>query len=423
MTETILLEQFVDPCGAHVLLDTTPDGQTVARFDLSAMPRLEPMLIGREAAGVPELVKRLCGICPIPHHLAGVMALEGAVGRTPPPLAMEVRRLVAHTATMTTLAPRFFQRYPQDTRTARMIAKQAATWGGCPGHFPNVAAPGGLVRAPEHPWEELGQLSREAADAAARWDAIAEELRDQGDVLDAGTRPEGFADVWLVDSAGEPDPLGGVLAVRTGHPTATEAVTSLPAHTWPEVITETHPGAAAPRMTITVDGHDHPYRTGPLARHTGHTPRAAHAASIAASLRGIQRSATTLTGMLQPLGTAARHALLDSAVAPALETDELAACRGTGVGVVDSPRGLLAHVYQVDKARLTSCAIHTPTAQNEWWLSHLLTQALGHGGDMRTLEDAIRAADPCVPATDAPPGAMPISTTPAPAGPPHMQTR
>jgi F420-non-reducing hydrogenase large subunit len=42
----------------------------------------------------PRIAPRICGICPIPHHLASVKAVEAAWDITPPPAAIKLRRLM-----------------------------------------------------------------------------------------------------------------------------------------------------------------------------------------------------------------------------------------------------------------------------------------------------------------------------------------
>ena len=82
---------------------------------------------------------------------------------------------------------------------------------------------------------------------------------------------------------------------------------------------------------------------------------------------------------------------------------------GVGVGWVDGPRGLLVHRYATAAdGRLTGATLLTPTAQNEVWLAELLRQAAETTPDALEpgLEAAIREADPCLPCSSAPPGAM-----------------
>ncbi|APT84020.1 nickel-dependent hydrogenase large subunit [Corynebacterium aquilae] len=404
MSETIFLDQFVDPGSAQVLLSTGADGTQEARFDLAAMPRLEPMLVGRDARDVPDLVKRLCGICPIPHHIAGVMALESAAGLRPSPLTVEVRRLLVWTSYITTFSPRFVLNHREEVLAARAIAKRAATWAGCPGHFPNVAAPGGLVNPIDRDPASLAELSAIAEEAGAlqsRWQDTAQQLSADADVL--GSAGDGrWAEMMLVNAEHTIDPLGDHVQVCPPDGT-TQA---FPVASWPDRVTESHPGAVAPRMVVHTDKGALAYKTGPQSRHTANNPRQAQAMSILAALQGIAASARAIATQL------ACDDQVDCSAQPLPDQQDFS---GVGVGVVDSPRGLLAHVFVVDKGRLANCAIHTPTAQNEWWLSSLLTTALReHAGDMAAVEQAIRAADPCVPATDTPVGTMPISTVVSP---------
>jgi len=52
-----------------------------ARFKIWESPRFfESFLVGRKYDEVPELVQRICGICPHPHHLSAVQAVEQAMG-------------------------------------------------------------------------------------------------------------------------------------------------------------------------------------------------------------------------------------------------------------------------------------------------------------------------------------------------------
>lgn len=52
-----------------------------ARYKIWEAPRFfESFLVGRKYDEVPELVQRICGICPHPHNLAAVQAVERAMG-------------------------------------------------------------------------------------------------------------------------------------------------------------------------------------------------------------------------------------------------------------------------------------------------------------------------------------------------------
>lgn len=48
---------------------------------------------GRKAEDMPQLTSRICGVCPVAHHMAAVKALDAAFGVEPPPLAQKLREL------------------------------------------------------------------------------------------------------------------------------------------------------------------------------------------------------------------------------------------------------------------------------------------------------------------------------------------
>jgi F420-non-reducing hydrogenase large subunit len=48
---------------------------------------------GRKAEDMPQLTSRICGVCPVAHHMAATKALDNAFGVAPPPLAKKLREL------------------------------------------------------------------------------------------------------------------------------------------------------------------------------------------------------------------------------------------------------------------------------------------------------------------------------------------
>ncbi|MDN5292729.1 MAG: sulfhydrogenase subunit alpha [Eubacteriales bacterium] len=59
-----------------------PNGELKkARWEVWEPPRFfEAFLVGRKAEEVPEIVQRICGICPHAHHITALRALERAMG-------------------------------------------------------------------------------------------------------------------------------------------------------------------------------------------------------------------------------------------------------------------------------------------------------------------------------------------------------
>lgn len=78
------------------------------QFNVSSTRFFEKFLEGRFAEEAPRIAPRICGICPEPHHLASVKAVEAAWGVTPPPAAVKLRRLLLNAKQFSSHALHFF---------------------------------------------------------------------------------------------------------------------------------------------------------------------------------------------------------------------------------------------------------------------------------------------------------------------------
>ncbi len=56
----------------------------------------EGMLVGRRYDEVPDIVARICGICPVSHMLASIRAIEKAIGFEPAPEVRTARKIMAY---------------------------------------------------------------------------------------------------------------------------------------------------------------------------------------------------------------------------------------------------------------------------------------------------------------------------------------
>ncbi|MEJ5997411.1 nickel-dependent hydrogenase large subunit [Corynebacterium sp. H130] len=365
-TTTLQLDHFVDPFEARVVYQRDASGTIIdARFDLSGLPRLDPLLIGKEVVTVPDVVKRLCGICPVTHHLAGVRALDMLYGATVPETARLVRTLLADGAILDATAPKLFASHRELATLLKKVGKQVMAAAGCPGHFPDVAIPGG-VRAPGNP--------SLVTDLPALIDALASLPLDE-DWTDTFT---GLS-VALVNN-GALHSLGDSVALSDGRVLSPAEFAS--------AVMETKPGEPAPQPTV--DGQL--YRVGPMAQSV-----------VAGRAAGPQGA---LKEMLLAVTTRITEVLADPALVEGTLVGEGTLTAGEGIGLAEGPRGLLMHRYVADsEGTLTHCQILTPTAQNEPWLAQMLAESLNAGA---TLENSIRTADPCLPITSAPAGAMSI---------------
>jgi sulfhydrogenase subunit alpha len=197
MTETRLikveaLSRVEGEGGLHVRLkgDVVED----VRLSIYEPPRFfEAFLRGRPLEEVPDIVARICGICPVAYQMSAVHALEKALGITVTPEIRRLRRLLycgewieSHGLHIHLLhAPDFFgcpsgldlaQRFPDEVKRGLRLKKHAndllGVLGGRAIHPVNVAV-GGFYRTP--PSEELRALipdfewGLEAAAEMTRW--------------------------------------------------------------------------------------------------------------------------------------------------------------------------------------------------------------------------------------------------------------
>lgn len=425
----ISLNEVIDPQAATILVQTGevdwghngahPPRQ--ARFDLVGFPRIENLLVGKNAAEAVKMSERLCGICPATHHLAGTLALEMATqSAPPPPLAQKVRQVLHLGATIDTHSLRFAALDRAATVTLRRLAKTATAAALSPRHFPTTATIGGISALPQP--ADFTQLSQDLPAALEAAQKLVQTLAKNATTHTPLIDHFAGANLALTDAHGRPDLLGQ-------HWVATGAAGTLhgSAQDWPEQIIEEHPGQTVPRPYLAQWGPEKGrYRVGPVAQlRIGQltTPLAAKAqkqwlqrshgdkngqnpvVDVAAAraiitLHCLEKLATLSTEILQLLG---QQAALDSGGQVSLGN-----INGNGTGLVDGPRGVLVHTYQLRAGQVQNATILTPTVQNEPWLAQLLTAALGQPADRRqeAFEDSIRTADPCLPVASAPAGQM-----------------
>jgi len=84
---------------------------TQARFHIVEFRGFERFVQGRPYWEAPVLVQRLCGICPVSHHLAAAKAMDVIVGTGPtglPPTAEKMRRLMHYGQMLQSHALHFF---------------------------------------------------------------------------------------------------------------------------------------------------------------------------------------------------------------------------------------------------------------------------------------------------------------------------
>ncbi len=86
----------VEGHGKVTLLLDEHDEVREARLHIVEFRGFEVFIQGRPYWEVPVMVQRLCGICPVSHHLAAAKALDVAVGATPVTASAEKMRRLMH---------------------------------------------------------------------------------------------------------------------------------------------------------------------------------------------------------------------------------------------------------------------------------------------------------------------------------------
>lgn len=78
------------------------------QFNVNSTRFFEKFLEGRPMEEAPRISPRICGICPVPHHLASVKTVEDAWDITPPPAAVKIRRLMIEAKQLSSHAIHFY---------------------------------------------------------------------------------------------------------------------------------------------------------------------------------------------------------------------------------------------------------------------------------------------------------------------------
>ncbi len=376
-------------------------------------PRLfEKFLEGRSYREVPDLVARICGICPVAYQMSAVQALEGIFDFTPGTGLHRWRRLFycgewlqSHALHIHLLAaPDFLgfnsvtemaRDYPGEVR--RGLGLQAlgndliALLGGRSVH-PVGARVGGFHRLPDD--SDIAALlprlraAREQARALVQWTAALDLPDDEQDFCSVSLRhPDEY-------------PLNGGRIVSSDG--LDIAIAEYEQHF------EEFQAPYSTALHASLDGK--PYLVGPLARLNLNSDRLPGSVRQVMADSGIRfpsrnmfhsivaRAIEILFAVEEAL------AILDNPPTVVGSDDEPPPRAGTGYGCTEAPRGLLWHRYETDgHGDIVTARIVPPTSQNQGRIEQDLARSLqtfGLDRDEAALrlhaEKVIRNYDPCI---------------------------
>lgn len=372
----------------------------------------EKFLEGRAMQEVPDIVARICGICPVAYQMSAVQALENILQSQPSPWIRAMRRLIycgewieSHALHIHLLAaPDFLgfdnaiamaDKYPDEVRRGLQLQhlgnRIIALLGGRAVHPVGVCV-GGFYHAPTA--TETQQLLADLksalpeAEALLRWTLQLHLPDDEQDFVCVAMRH------------GDEYPMNEGRIVSSGG-------LDISVDEYPQHFRESH----APHSTALYSHlHDRPYLVGPLARINlnldrlpPHIGTLLHDAGMRFPSQNmfhsiIARAVEIYYAMLEAIRLLENYAYTDS---PGLA---YTLREGAGAGCTEAPRGILWHRYEMDKAGIIRAAtIVPPTSQNQARIEQDLANALQKLGldqaaDVLRLhgEKVIRNYDPCI---------------------------
>ncbi|MGB5305069.1 MAG: nickel-dependent hydrogenase large subunit [Gammaproteobacteria bacterium] len=390
-------------------------GGAIEHLDLRIFepPRLfEKLLEGREYQEIPDMVARICGICPVAYQMSAVHALEQIFAVDPGARVRAMRRLFycgewiqSHSLHIHLLAapdflgfgsaPAMAQTYPREVR--RGLRLQALgndiirLLGGRSVH-PVGARVGGFHRMPANyelnALRELLVAALEDAEELVRWTAA----------LDLPVDEQEFCSVSLRHPQEYPMNAGRIIS---------SSGLDIPIDEYERHVREFQvPYSTALHALLD----EKPYLVGPLARvnlNHDQLPDVIHdilqKAGIGFPSRNMFHSIVArAVEICYALFEAVR--LIDALPdLPAGQVDPQP-CAGTGFGCTEAPRGLLWHRYETgDDGRIITARIVPPTSQNQARIEQdigdsLQAYGLDHSENELRLraETVIRNYDPCI---------------------------
>ena len=387
----------------------------IAEFSIYEPPRFfERLVRGREVREVPDIVARICGICPVAYQVTACEALEQALGITLTPGIRLLRRLLycgewiqSHALHVHLLhAPDFLGAESGFTlavthpdlvnrglRLKSIGTRIMEVIGGRAVHPVNVTV-GGFYRSPAVA-DIRGLVPDLEWGLAAALEMIAEVSR-----FDFPGTPHDYDCVSLRPATGYPIDEGRIIS--TGG-------LDIDMADYERHFAERQVPWSTALHSLTVPG-EQPYLVGPLARvnlcHDRLPPLARRAAESCGLDFPLRLSAQSIVARVIEIAAAFEEAVAIAGDAVA----EISPCRidyeprpGVGCHATEAPRGLLYHRYEIGADGLISHAsIVPPTSQNQAQIESDLKAmlpaalALDDAAATHACERLIRDYEPCI---------------------------
>lgn len=432
------------------------DDYTVGRayMHVNEFRGFEKFCEGRLYFEMPQITPRICGICPVSHHLAAAKAGDALTGQTPPRPASLLRELMHMGQVVQSHGMHFFELagpdlllgFDSDPATRNVVGLIGAnpdltvkavmlrkfgqeiikTLGGRKIH-PVFAIPGGVNKALTR--DERDNILKGVDGAVETLKAGLQIMKDWAaknmeDINKFAVFPTGYFGLITPENGLELYDGNVRLISREG-----KEMERFPISNYLDYIQEhVEPWSYLKFPFYKKMGYpDGVYRVGPLGRlniaDKIDTPLANDELKIFKSLNNGKPVENTLyyhyARLIEALFATERVRVLceDPDI---LSTDILNTRKnytGHGVGVIEAPRGTLIHDYHADEnGKLTSVNLIVSTGHNNWAMSNAVdsvAKTYVNGPDVQEgmlnrVEAAIRAYDPCLSCSTHAVGQMPI---------------
>ncbi len=365
---------------AELVMDVDDEGiVTKGRyFSITPVRGLEKIVTGKVPETAPVIVQRICGVCPIPHTLASVEAMDDSLGIEIPKAARQLRELTlaahhinSHAIHQFLIAADFV---PADLMVTainsvsemRKVSQYVVDMVAGEGIHPSDVRIGGMAR-------NISELARKRL--YARLKALKPKLDDHVELI-----------IGLVADKGLPEGLG----VHNHKTLATDILygdrTKFDLDRFTEIMPETwyddpEVGKRACSTIPLYDGMS--VEVGPRARMAefgGFTEKGVVAQHVARALE----MKTALSKAIDILGE------LDTS-ASVMADYEITGTNKLGIGAIEGPRGMDVHMAQVanGKTQFYSCLVPTT-----WNIPTMGPATEGFHHDFGP--HVIRAYDPCL---------------------------
>lgn len=435
----------------HMKEDNTVDH---AYMHVNEFRGFEKFCEGRLYFEMPQITPRICGICPVSHHLAAAKASDALTGQTPPRPANLLRELMHMGQVIQSHGMHFFELAGPDlllgfdaspevrsvvgliganpeltvkaVRLRKFGQEIIKTLGGRKLH-PVFAVPGGVNKALTI--AERDSILQGAGEAIATLQAGIQIMKDWAeknmeDINKFAVFPTGYLGLTTPENALELYDGNIRLISREG-----VEMERFPVANYLDYIQEhVEPWSYLKFPYYKKLGYPNGvYRVGPLGRlnlaEKINTPLANEELKVFKSLNNGKPVENTLyyhyARLIEALYAVERACVLceDPDI---LSTDILNTRKnytGHGVGVLEAPRGTLIHEYTADEnGKLLKVNLIVSTGHNNWAMTNAVdsvakTYVKGpniHEGMLNRVEAAIRAYDPCLSCSTHAVGQMPI---------------